>query len=398
LHGWIELKNGDKTAGFIYLTDQNPLPNDNLSAGGDYIVMHQSTAMLANLLNILQNERSISIRLFDAETGQPPSTFLETPGKQLGTAADPRLSGAGRALPLDVTTRNAFGGVSPEIGGGALHGATPASGPLGGGRFPGFVNHGGPVIAAPNVFSTFWGAAWNDAAHQAQAARLNQFLPDLVTSNFMNVLSQYSVGPGAFVTASFDASVTGNLSDRDIQNTIQRHIDAGTLPEPTDPNQALIIYLDENIGVQDPNVVMCESTNDGAFGYHKFFMTNAGNPCYYAVIPSLNDACIQNTCADDNTCSLHIAQTQEQRVTQVTSHEFAEMTTDPQLNAWFDPDPNNGENGDICNGQSAQLTVGVNVWTVQATYSKTDDMQNNGVNFCLSEAPVPIPLITAGNS
>jgi hypothetical protein len=32
-------------------------------------------------------------------------------------------------------------------------------------------------------------------------------------------------------------------------------------------------------------------------------------------------------------CSLQLSQTQEQRLTQVTSHEFAEMCTDPKFQA-----------------------------------------------------------------
>ena len=290
-----------------------------------------------------------------------------------------------------------YGGVSPRPRKGALRGATPTAGPSGPGRFPGFTYHGGPVISAPEVHSTFWGSLWSHADHQARATRLNQFLTDLATSTFMNVLSQYGVGLGQFVGSTFVANVPDVLHDTDIHGIIQSKIDDGTFPEPGDPsNLALIIYLDENMGVEDPDITMCEPTSDNAFGYHNFFITSAGNPFYYAVIPSVDDTCVHNTCPDDASCSLHRAQTQEQRQTQVTSHEFAEMTTDPQLNAWFDPDPNNGENGDICNGESATITVGANAWTVQRTYSKADDMATNGESFCLSEAPNPLEPLHPG--
>jgi hypothetical protein len=59
------------------------------------------------------------------------------------------------------------------------------------------------------------------------------------------------------------------------------------LPEPTNPsNIALVIYVDETVGVNDPKggLVLCEARNDTAFGYHNFFMTAAGNSFYYAVI------------------------------------------------------------------------------------------------------------------
>jgi hypothetical protein len=70
--------------------------------------------------------------------------------------------------------------------------------PRTGGAFPGFVNHGGPFIDTPIIFTSFWGPLWqSDAAHQAAASRLNQFCTDLPNSSFMNVLSQYGVGLGA---------------------------------------------------------------------------------------------------------------------------------------------------------------------------------------------------------
>lgn len=80
----------------------------------------------------------------------------------------------------------------------------------------------------------------------------------------------------------------------------------------------------------------------------------------------------------------------------MASHEFAEMATDPQLNAWVDP--KKGENGDICNGESDVLTVGGNSWTVRKTYSKYDDINSNGTFYCLAQAPSPKPRLAPGSS
>jgi hypothetical protein len=161
-----------------------------------------------------------------------------------------------------------------------------------------------------------------------------------------------------------------------------------------------MIYLDDGTSVNDAQgsgIVMCAAAGDDAFGYHSFFTTTAGNPFYYAVMPGLGDGCLQASCGSDASCSLHLAETREQRLTQVTSHEFAELVTDPQLNAWFEGNAG-GENGDICNGEAATITVGSNTWTVQRTYSKTDDINTNGASFCLSEAADPIPLLSPGPS
>lgn len=265
--------------------------------------------------------------------------------------------------------------------------------------FPGFTYHGGPVIALPEVRASFWGAAWkNDSNHASRAAHLEKFLTDLLASSYMNVLSQYGAsggaGTGRYQGTSFVANVPQNLGDTDIHTIVQQNIDAGVLPEPG-ANHCLMIFLADGMGVNDPadQIVMCEAANDTAFGYHSFFTTRAGNPFYYAVVPGLNDACLAESCpGNDGGCSLHLSETQEERQTQVASHEFAEMATDPQLNGWFDPQK--GENGDICNGESDTLTVGADTWTVQRQYSKTDDLATGGKTFCVVGAPNPLPKIS----
>ena len=124
-------------------------------------------------------------------------------------------------------------------------------------------------------------------------------------------------------------------------------------------------------------------------------MTKAGNPFYYAMIAALNDACLTESCpGNDAGCSLHLSERQQQCQTQVASHEFAEMTTDPQFNAWLDPF--NGENGDICNGETDTITVSDNIWTVQTIYSNYDDVNTNGLAFCSSQEPEPTHRLSYG--
>jgi len=269
-----------------------------------------------------------------------------------------------------------------------------------------FIWNGGPVVTCPLMYATFWGPSWtNSPAGLAEAARLSQFLQDLVASQFMNVLSQYGAGSGAgsglFMQASFITNVASTISDTDIHTIIQNAINSGAIPEPPAKNttHVIVIYLDSSVAVKDNNlgIAMCEPSGDNAFGYHFFFNTAAGNPCYYAVIPSLDDTCLKNTGCGGGGCSLNLNQTQEQRRTQVTSHEFAEMTTDPAFpTGWFGQFSD--ENGDICNGEADSITVGANTWDVQRTYSKTDDIATNGASFCRATAPNPIPKLSPGPS
>jgi hypothetical protein len=299
-------------------------------------------------------------------------------------------------VPGDTMAR---GGVSPTPNRPALRGqsGTPTAAAAAAAAHPNFLYHGGPVVTCPLVNVSFWGSAWlSDPAHLARAGRLAQYHQDLVGSNFMNVLSQYGVGKGIYVNTSFFSNVPSDLSGAAIQSTLQAAINSGALAEPSNGNTCVIVYLAEGITVHDGGIVMCAATSDDAFGFHSFFTTTAGHPLNFAIIPGLNNACLTSSCpGGDGTCSLKLTETQEQRQTQVASHEFAEMTTDPQLNAWFDGNAG-GENGDLCNGESATITVGANTWTVQRTYSKTDDTGLPGANFCRSEAPAPIPKLPGG--
>ncbi len=182
------------------------------------------------------------------------------------------------------------------------------------------------------------------------------------------------------------------LSDQQIHSIIQSAIDGGTLAEPN-ANSVLIIYLDDNTGVTSPDTTLCEPKNDNAFGYHFFFTTTAGHDFYYAVIPGLTDTCISETCTNPSTCSLQLSESQEQRQTQVTSHEFSEMVTDPRVDAWFDDAGDQPENGDICNGDAGTIKVGKNRWTVQRMYSKADDLKHGSGGMCILSPSKPIPPV-----
>lgn len=229
-----------------------------------------------------------------------------------------------------------------------------------------FTNQGGPVIQNPAVQPVFWGASWD--SNQADMQRLQQFLSDLVASSLMNLLAQYGVG-AATVNPSplLSLDVAGTLADADIQTLVQNYYSSGALPEP-DGNQALMIFLDESIGVNDPanGLVLCEPSGDTAFGYHNFFTTQAGNPSYYAVIPALADLCVTESCSGSSSCTQRLSDTQEQRRTEVTTHEFSEMVTDPQLNAWTDAQGN--EIGDVCGGMNGTITVNGRSWKVQTEW------------------------------
>jgi hypothetical protein len=305
--------------------------------------------------------------------------------------------------------RAAFGGVSTQINVGVTKGVVSLLGkvkeiegvlthaPVHGG----FHYHGGRVVNCPQVYLAFWGSAWTaSAAELLRAQRLMQYHQDLLASTYMNVLSQYGAGTGvssgAVFRSVFVTNVANNLLNADITNTLQAAINSNALPEPGSPsNTCVIVYLANGMTVDAFGQRMCEPNNDTAFGFHTFFTTTGGHHCYFAIIPPLDDSCLQHSCGSDAGCSLHLAATQEQRETQVASHEFSEMISDPELNAWFE-DGTGEENSDIVNGQSATITVSGRTWTVQRQYSLTDDIASNGANFSVVDAPNPLPKLPGG--
>jgi len=291
----------------------------------------------------------------------------------------------------------------------------PTTPGAGAGSFPNFLYQGGPVIHNPEVYIAFVGD-WTSAANQTRATRLSQFVADLMNSSYMNILSQFGCGStGTVKKTVFLSNSTSPLTHDDITTLIQNAINstdpAKHIPEPN-ASQVCILFLDDNTAVDDETAgaVMCEASSDTAFGYHTFFTTTAGNPFPFAVIPGLTDTCLSNSCPDgDSTCTLKTTQTQEQRQTSVTSHEFSEMISNPINSgsvatskfAWIDltdPSPLNpfgvaGENGDICAGTFGTITVGLNTWTVQTMYSKLDDQNTNGSTTCITSAGSPLPSL-----
>ena len=262
-----------------------------------------------------------------------------------------------------------------------------------------FTYQGGPVISNPKVFTSYWGPKWEE--NRELREDLDQFVKALLASEYMNILSQYGVGSGAgkagmFVGNSMDSTVSGELTDANIHARIQHLIDTGKLPEPaTSADVVALIFLDDGITINDTDlgVVICEPTSDTAFGYHYFFTTSAGGHFYYAIIPGLSDDCLRKSCLNnDENCSLKLEASVEQRLTQVASHEFAEMVTDPEINAWRDSG-NGAEVSDICNGESATITVSGRPWTVQKMYSYYDEANSDQPCAVNPSSPRPNLLV-----
>ena len=210
---------------------------------------------------------------------------------------------------------------------------------------PALTNHGGPLLGSVQVVPIYWGAAWSETANSQLAAQLDGFFDFILTSEYMDLLAEYSTAtttiehgvrlPSVRITNSEPGSTVGSrrqVTDGQIQTSLQGFIANGTVPATT-ADTLYFVYL-------PPGVVSILGTDrscSGFCGYH-----NHIGGVRYAVIPFAN-------CSG---CSFpgEFLDT----LTEVSSHELAEAITDPDLNAWWDSGAGD-EIGDICNRQTTRL-------------------------------------------
>lgn len=222
--------------------------------------------------------------------------------------------------------------------------AAPAAAPL-------LTYRNGPLLTAVEVFTIFWGSAWQQAPQSAMLTQLNQFFDFILTSPLIQQLAEYSV-PGKTIG---NGKRTGTLtittpklkhsvSDTAIQHMLQQEIASNlAVPHPT-PNTLYFVYLPPGVRVVQGGSASCQ-----AFcGYHN----DISGQIFYAAMPYPGCAgCTGGLSPID-------------ALTSTSSHELCEAITDPiPGQGWYDDA--NGEIGDIC----AWQTKKVGQYTVQLEWS-----------------------------
>ena len=208
----------------------------------------------------------------------------------------------------------------------------------------------GPLLTAVQVFTAFWGSAWEQAANSSFVTQMNQFFDCILTSQLIDQLGEYSV-PGQIIghgsrigTTILTSPAPGtSVQDSDIQQLLQQEINSGALPA-TNANTLYFVFLPDGVTVVQGGSSSCQ-----AFcGYHDSFR----NGVYYAVMPYPGcSGCIGGLAAFD-------------ALTATTSHELCEAITDPiPGQGWYDD--TNGEIGDICAWKTRKLGS----YTIQLEWS-----------------------------
>ena len=220
------------------------------------------------------------------------------------------------------------------------------------------VYNNGPLLTAVQVFTIFWGSAWQQSPLSDTAQSINAFFDYILTSSLIDQLAEYSVQGKTIGHGSRLGSVTLTTSDPGttvddsaIQQMLNNNIaNNSAFPQPT-PNTLYFVYMPSGVTVTAGGSSSCSSF----CGYHDAI----NGQVYYAVMPY----------PDCSGCSASLATFDA--LTTTSSHELCEAITDPVPGqGWYDQ--NNGEIGDIC----AWQTKTVGNYTVQQEWS-------NSANSCV---------------
>jgi hypothetical protein len=210
----------------------------------------------------------------------------------------------------------------------------------------------GPLITSCQVFTVFWGSAWQQPTLAAMINELNGFFDYILTSSLIDQLSEYSVpqykishGQRIGTVTLTNPDVSKTVDDSAIQKMIQDEISAKHLSAST-PNTLYFVFLPSGVTVTQGGSVSCKVF----CGYHDAI----GNDIFYAVMPFPG-------CSG---CSSNFSSFEALTVT--ASHELCEAITDPiPGQGWYDNQ--NGEIGDIC----AWKTKKIGQYTIQQEWSNS---------------------------
>jgi hypothetical protein len=234
----------------------------------------------------------------------------------------------------------------------------PAPAPAGVAAAPARLTYrNGPLLASGQVFTIFWGAAWQKSPQSDLVTRTNQFFDFILSSPLLDQLDEYSVpafkiGHGSRIgtTTFLKGAPKKSVNDTAIRKMLQAQISAGTFPT-TNPNTLYFVFLPPGVQVNLGSSASCKVF----CGYHDAI----NGKIFYAVMPYPGCAgCLGGRAAFD-------------ALTSTTSHELCEAITDPiPGQGWYDDA--NGEIGDIC----AWKTRILGGFTIQLEWS-------NRANSCL---------------
>jgi len=232
---------------------------------------------------------------------------------------------------------------------------------------------GGPVISNPKVYVVFWGNPANiSSLLTATKGGLADFYAGVTNSNYMDWWNEYDtnittqsgshagtagtgqhIGRGNFAgTRTLTPVPAGNVTDSQIQATLDQAFSNNTLPQP-DANTIYAIAFPSSV-----TITLDGSKSCSAFGgYHENTVETTRHNAYYIVLPDCGNSF--------------------RSFTIVSSHELAEATTDAQPTPGSNPDfpqawnnATGSEVGDLCQGSSGSVTTALGTFTAQGEWDE----------------------------
>lgn len=207
---------------------------------------------------------------------------------------------------------------------------------------------GGPLLAAVEVVTIFWGSSWTSRRDVADA--LNAFFDEVLAGPLLDQLAEYrvpaySIGHGRR-TATVQVTTTDpglTVTDAQVRDFLAAQLAAGSVPA-ANPNSLYFVYLPSGTTVEMSGSASCSDF----CGYHDV----TADGVYYAVMPAPDCAGCQGGLVELDS------------LTSTSSHELCEAITDPVPGqGWYDD--RRGEIGDICAWQTKKLGG----YTVQLEWS-----------------------------
>ena len=232
---------------------------------------------------------------------------------------------------------------------------------------------GGPVIPNAKVYVVWWGNPANlNPAITAAHGGIADFYAGVLNSSFIDWLNEYDtnraaqagshvgqpgtsqfIGRGNYAgTFTLSNIPSGNVTDAQIQATLDQAFSAGTLPQP-DENAIFAVYFPSSV-----SITLDGSQSCAAFGaYHEAIVETARHNAYYLVMPDCGDSF--------------------SGVTDVSSHELVEAITDGQPTPGSNPDypqawndSSGSETGDLCQSSSGTVATAFGTFTVQGIWDE----------------------------
>ncbi len=141
----------------------------------------------------------------------------------------------------------------------------------------------GPLLTNVEIFTLFWGAAWQDAANTQLSQQMNSFFDFILTSPLLDQLAEYSV-PGKSIghgkrigTKILATSEPGkSVQDSAIQALLKSELASGTIP-PANANSLYFVFLPPGTQVNLGGSASCKDF----CGYHEA----TPNGVFYAAMP-----------------------------------------------------------------------------------------------------------------